>query len=1736
MQLTPAARMAVAALLACVHALAGASSYIARSDGVQELGGDTVVVDSRATWRVQGDRLVRAPHGGGSVQAVALVDAPASVPRITSDASLGLWVASGEVLTHYDAMASATGTISLSTSVQRMTAAGPDALWVGAGGTVARIDRTLRVVEQHDLAVQAEDAIRGLELDASAGALWIVTRHEAIRLDAFEGLRERARVHIPEAATATLDAATGELWIVGERHVQVLDRSGAVVLELAATGDAVARPASAIVDSAAAHVYVADALGVAGLDLATGQWHRVAQDSWASLVEAARSVAPALDVALDVTRFELRVRPSAVCEPRACAPDARYADRTRVHVIVNDVDSSFRLKDGDGATLVLPLQAAEAGDDVPVRIDAVDAYGNAAQPRRTDLRALRAQARAKANLPPAILISAPANNSVAVAPATFTIAASASDPDGSIAKVEFYRSGVLLGTDSTAPYTWTWSNVAAGTYSLTAKAYDNAGAATVSAPVSVQVKANVAPTVSLTSPPNNSNFVAPATITLSASASDSDGTITKVDFLRGGSTLIGSVTAAPYTLTWSNVVAGTYSLTARATDDKGATTTSTAVTAKVNNPPSVSITAPASNASFVAPVTVTINASASDTDGTVAKVEFFQNGALLATDTASPYSYAWANPPIGNYSLTAKATDNLGATRLSTPVSISVKANQLPAVALTSPNADLQRVAGTSLSLAANATDADGTIARVDFRLGGVLMATDTTAPYTGTLTVPTGTFALTAVATDNKGAQTTSAPITLTGVVNQLPAVLLDAPADGQAFPSSVPPDITLRATASDVDGTIARVRFMVVTHFADSSQSAPTLIATVTQPPYTAVWRSVPFTVQSVSALPTDPSSYEVWAEADDDAGGTGFPAQTALITVPNGSPWTIAITQPHSSSELAAPATAVIVATPTASTEGVAIRQVEFVADGLDLATLTAANGAGGEYAHVWRNVPGGSHSIVARLTDAGGFVVQSEPTVFNVRPPDQSPTVTLTSPALLVDQIVAGISTISLAATVADADGSVTAVDYIGDGLTVATASAPYTASWAGVAPGLHTVRARARDDRGREAQSRPSFLNLHLVERPPVVTLTAPVPGATYHAGSPVILEADAAGPDGAISRVDFVYMPANVIIGSATTRPYRYTWIPPQGSGTYTIRANVTTLGHSSAASTPVTVSVSSNEAPVVTLTAPGDGQAFAGGLPIALAATASDTDGSIAKVEFLANGTVVATATTSPYNASWTPAAPGSYTIAARAIDNVGASAVSGTAAITVLPAVASIAITSPGASSTALAGQPLAVTAQGVLPGHTLARIEFLVDGAIVGSVAFTGTVSAAVATYAWAVPTPGAHTLSARVVATDGTSLASSGVAVQISDFAVTLAEPFPGQSFLAPGNVRIFASPTSTGSAVTRVDFLGDGVVLGSVSAPPYVYVWRGMGLGTHTVTARAVDSTGLVAGASSSVQVVASPSITVDAGIDGSSLADDAGRITGTIVAPRNASLIINGQLASLDPQGRFFLENLLLQPGVNKLVLWLNTHDAPPVSQTVTLNSTATGSFSVDLSPQQGFAPLAATLSIRNRTTTTYQRMEIDSNDDGTPEQTLVSTAGGEQRILYTLPSPGLYRMRVTVYDAANQIVYQARRQVRVYDRAELSGNVIDTYWSMIDRLAANDPAAALRLFTADAQDRYADVFTTLGTGIVTVGPQLRRIVDGVIGEDIAELTHARDTPSGPQVFMIYLVRGRDGLWRIETM
>jgi hypothetical protein len=233
------------------------------------------------------------------------------------------------------------------------------------------------------------------------------------------------------------------------------------------------------------------------------------------------------------------------------------------------------------------------------------------------------------NAPPVVSIKNPIMGATYESSASITFEVTATDADGSISKVEFYANDLLIETVTSSPYTITWTNMQGGlNYALTAVATDNGGASTTSEVVNIIVTgggapvninpisgilsdstlevsislvdtlshgsnpknglpinnhgsggvygANIPPTISIIDPIFPMSYISPATVNIEAAASDVDGTVTKVDFYAN-STLIGSSSASPYTLSWANMAAGTYSITAVATDNGGLTTTSASV-------------------------------------------------------------------------------------------------------------------------------------------------------------------------------------------------------------------------------------------------------------------------------------------------------------------------------------------------------------------------------------------------------------------------------------------------------------------------------------------------------------------------------------------------------------------------------------------------------------------------------------------------------------------------------------------------------------------------------------------------------------------------------------------------------------------------------------------------------------------------------------------------------------------------------------------------------------------------------------------------------------------------------------------------------------------------------------------------------------------------------------------------------------------------------------------------------
>ncbi len=90
---------------------------------------------------------------------------------------------------------------------------------------------------------------------------------------------------------------------------------------------------------------------------------------------------------------------------------------------------------------------------------------------------------------PTVSISSPANGAVFAPGSTITINAAAADSDNGVSRVEFYQGGIKLGQDASAPFSFSWSGVPAGSYSLTARVYDIAGDIAASSAVSITVAA-----------------------------------------------------------------------------------------------------------------------------------------------------------------------------------------------------------------------------------------------------------------------------------------------------------------------------------------------------------------------------------------------------------------------------------------------------------------------------------------------------------------------------------------------------------------------------------------------------------------------------------------------------------------------------------------------------------------------------------------------------------------------------------------------------------------------------------------------------------------------------------------------------------------------------------------------------------------------------------------------------------------------------------------------------------------------------------------------------------------------------------------------------------------------------------------------------------------------------------------------------------------------------------------------
>jgi Zn-dependent metalloprotease len=357
-----------------------------------------------------------------------------------------------------------------------------------------------------------------------------------------------------------------------------------------------------------------------------------------------------------------------------------------------------------------------------------------------------------------------------------TISATASDPDGTVQMVVFYAGNTVIGVDNSAPFSMTTTGLPGGNHYVYAVAYDNCSDSSHSSGTYVFVldpcAGNQQPNVSVSVNDPLIDAGQNETLIVTATASDSDGTVDRVVLLVSGQ-LMGDYSAPPYQWTGQPQVPGTWDIWAIAFDDCGDTTWSNVVTLTVTHPcqgnrtPYTGLGLSATSLTQGQPLTIT--ASPTDPDGNFKELEFIVNNAVVFVDASAPFTYTTSNLVLGNNGVRVRAIDSCGASHTTGAQTVVVNpgpcnSNQAPNISLNLSATFADAVQGDSVIIDVSATDSDGTITELVLLADGNLVNQTTGSPIQEIVfPVIPGVYEASAYAVDNCGDTTFASPVDLT-------------------------------------------------------------------------------------------------------------------------------------------------------------------------------------------------------------------------------------------------------------------------------------------------------------------------------------------------------------------------------------------------------------------------------------------------------------------------------------------------------------------------------------------------------------------------------------------------------------------------------------------------------------------------------------------------------------------------------------------------------------------------------------------------------------------------------------------------------------------------------------------------------------------------------------------------------------------------------------------------------------
>lgn len=272
------------------------------------------------------------------------------------------------------------------------------------------------------------------------------------------------------------------------------------------------------------------------------------------------------------------------------------------------------------------------------------------------------------------------------------------------------------------------------------------------------------------------------------------------------------------------------------------------------------------------------------------------------------------------------------------------------------------------------------------------------------------------------------------------------------------------------------------------------------------------------------------------------------------------------------------------------------------------------------------------------------------------------------------------------------------------------------------------------------------------------------------------------------------------------------------------------------------------------------------------------------------------------------------------------------------------------------------------------------------------------------------------------------------------------------------------------------------------------------------------------------------SIEIAAPIASAVIDDDRVSVRGTFIGPPDTAITVNGVVACIYGAS-FFAPDIPLDTGSNTLDVVATTRDEITATATVEVTSSGPAAVKTRIAPSCGPAPHTVSVSIES-STVALQSIDVDFDGDGTLE-----IAGGDPNgeLSFTYPNPGDFNAAIWAHDT-NATVHYSQLPVQTQDVAVLDGLLRSAYDETRERLRAGALEGALNAIAPPSRDRYRPVFDTLAPNLATIVDQLGVLDKGIIGTEVAEYLLIRSPGAGGRAFLIYFIRGDDGVWRIAEM